>query len=354
MHNIYYSLTLIIGEYMKKEQNTQKYYSNIENIKPEIYYHYTSLEALLGIIKNQSFRLTNLVSSNDRRELSYKLSKFIKDVKFIYSTEKNLTYRNILKLFINSYENNKDSFKKKCTKTCDVYGLCLSEKKDNLTHWDRYADGCKGVCIGINVSAFEVYAQRMNNIFFGRNIISNGKVLYDDVARRDNIKKFIIEYSKYVSNNQYLSDEMKVKIIEDDGYRFLSLIYLKLRNLVKNLSFVDEDEIRLYFEENSTRDILNMIQTIEQEVETNDFLQLKESYNKMINSYNLNNINFYISKYGIRSYKELSLKEIWGSGLITEIMLGPMCSQSQKELKKLLEEYSLEDTIISMSKVPIR
>lgn len=339
---------------MKNEQNTLEYFTTKENIEPKIYYHYTSLEGLLGIIKEQTFRLTNLVSSNDRMELSYRWSKFIKDIRTISNLEKDVDIKKIIKLFIKNYEKNQDSFKEKCKRRSDVYGLCLSEKKDNLTHWDRYANGCKGVCIGINISAFKVYAQRMNNIFFGNNIISNGKILYDDCNRRNEIRNIIVNYLVYLANNQYMSDEMKISLIEEGGYIFLALIYIKLRNLVKNLSFVDEDEIRLYFDEYSNQEILNMLDILGSEFEINNVSNLKEIYEKMITSYNLNSNNFYISKYGIRSYKELSLKEIWGSGLITEVILGPMCSQNQRELKKLLKEYGLEDTKITMSKVPIR
>ena len=74
----------------------------------------------------------------------------------------------------------------------------------------------------------------------------------------------------------------------------------------------------------------------------------------MVEHYNLNNNNFYLSKYGIRSYIDLTFKEIWGSGLITEIILGPLCVQNKKELRKFINKFGLEGTKISVSKVPIR
>lgn len=38
---------------------------------------------------------------------------------------------------------------------------------------------------------------------------------------------------------------------------------------------------------------------------------------------------FCLTRSGIRSYKELCLKEVWGAGVIPEIILGPMCIQKR-------------------------
>lgn len=59
-------------------------------------------------------------------------------------------------------------------------------------------------------------------------------------------------------------------------------------------------------------------------------------------------------KSGIRGYKDLCLEEIWGSGTIVEIILGPMCRQNCNELRRFLKANGLEGTKVSTSKVPIR
>lgn len=46
--------------------------------------------------------------------------------------------------------------------------------------------------------------------------------------------------------------------------------------------------------------------------------------------------------------------KIWGSGTITEIMLGPMCIQNRNELKHFLKANGLVGTKVSVSSVPIR
>ena len=42
-------------------------------------------------------------------------------------------------------------------------------------------------------------------------------------------------------------------------------------------------------------------------------------------------LEFYVSKNGIRGYKNLCLKDVWGSGVIPERILGPMCQQNKKD-----------------------
>ena len=64
--------------------------------------------------------------------------------------------------------------------------------------------------------------------------------------------------------------------------------------------------------------------------------------------------HFMMSRAGIRSFHNLCLEEIWGSGLIPEIILGPMCVQNRKELERFLRSNGLGDTKVSVSKVPIR
>ena len=61
-----------------------------------------------------------------------------------------------------------------------------------------------------------------------------------------------------------------------------------------------------------------------------------------------------MTKAGIRSYKNLCLDEIWGSGVIPEIIIGPQCVQNRNELQRFLKANGLEGTKVSISKVPIR
>lgn len=68
----------------------------------------------------------------------------------------------------------------------------------------------------------------------------------------------------------------------------------------------------------------------------------------------LNEKLFYLSQYGIKSYRNLCFNEVWGSGVIPEVILGPLCRQNKDELESFLESNGLYGVEISDSKVPIR
>ena len=74
----------------------------------------------------------------------------------------------------------------------------------------------------------------------------------------------------------------------------------------------------------------------------------------MIETMDIQEKKYSVFSTGIRSYYNLCLKEVWGEGLIPEIILGPMCTQDRKELRAFLNASGLRGTRIIESKVPIR
>ena len=339
---------------MNEAYNKLKYFVETEGVKPQIYYHYTSLDALFKIVKHQSLRLTNLSSSNDLKELSYDYKEFINDIEELIKEESNDRKKKILKLYLQSIKENIVDFKKRCNVKNDVYALCLSTKKDNLTHWDRYANNCKGVCIAINMGAYDVYAKRMNNIVFGKNLISHVKVLYEDSQRREIIKKQIFGYLNYLLQDDELSKLLNSSILKNNAYKYCTAIYHGNRIFTKNPSFVDEDEVRMYYQENTIKESNELLDSMINGIPESLYQNTKNSFLEMIKNYNLEKVQYDLSRYGIRSYIDLTLKEIWGSGLITEIILGPLCVQNKKELRKFIGEFGLKGTRITVSKVPFR
>lgn len=82
---------------MRKNYNKMDYFENIEKILMEVYYHYSSLEALYSIVTSKTFRLTSLKSSNDRKELYYKPEEFLKDFNKICENEKDENKKSVLR-----------------------------------------------------------------------------------------------------------------------------------------------------------------------------------------------------------------------------------------------------------------
>ena len=151
---------------MNEPHNKLKYFEQTEGVPAQIYYHYTSLDALYAIVQSRTFRLMSLKSSNDRTELFYKPETFIEDIARLADTEKDESIKNYYCLMGKSVDEHKAAFMKDLKAKKQPYALCLASKKDNLTHWDRYANGCTGVCIGFNVKALDVLYRRTESSGF--------------------------------------------------------------------------------------------------------------------------------------------------------------------------------------------
>lgn len=341
---------------MNEFYNKMKYFEETEKIPAQIYYHYTTLDALYSIVTSKTFRLTSLKSSNDKSELFYKPERFLTDFQEIIDIENNENEKNYFKLVKKSIGQNKDKFLQECRARRYPYALCLSEKKDNLTHWDRYASGCTGVCIGFNVAALNVYLQRMASLTFGIGLYDVGKVLYSDAEREKYIRNGLIRFFNllYEQEGTRLEKKELLELIEKNGYVYATSIYLQLAKFVKKDSFIDEDEVRLYHDTASIKSTLHLIDLMESSIESELYNNLRKNFKDVTKNLCLDKEQFGMMKSGIRGYKALCLEEIWGSGTIPEIILGPMCVQNCNELRRFLKANGLEGTKVSTSKVPIR
>lgn len=337
---------------MNEFNNKMNYFENVEKIPAEIYYHYTSLDALYSIVTSKVFRLTSLKSSNDKKELYYKPENFLKNFTNVCENEKDINKKEYLGLVGDSIKFNKKSFFEQCRQRTFPYSLCLSEKKDNLTHWDRYASRCTGICIGFNLSSLKVLMQRMSILAFGIGLYDSDKVFYSSEKIEENLRRDILILIDVLLTHIEQMESVDIKkTIRENGYIYAVTAYKRLMQFSKNSSFVDEDEIRLYHDTTSLKTILHLIDVLsEPELHKN----MKKNFSELIKKLHLDEDKFVMTKSGIRSYKELCLEEVWGSGTIPEIILGPMCIQNKNELRRFLRANGLEGTKVSVSKVPIR
>jgi len=340
---------------MNEFYNKMKYFENTEQIPAEIYYHYTSLDALYSIITSKAFRLTSLKSSNDKKELYYKPEDFISDFSNVCDKEKDIDIKKCFQLVEESIKLNKNSFFEGCKQKTFPYALCLSEKKDNLTHWDRYASGCTGVCIGFNVSSLKVHIQRMAMNGFGEGIYDIGKVYYSSEQKEKLIRNVVIGLINLLLDKKEQTENNNIQeIIQKNGFLCAATACRRLMQFSKNSSFVDEDEIRLYHDAASIKGTLRLINLMGLSIKPELHNNLKKNFKELVRQLHLRDEKFCMTKSGIRSYKELYLEEVWGSGTIPEIILGPMCIQNRNELSHFLKANGLEGTKISVSNVPIR
>lgn len=339
---------------MNEFYNKMKCFEQTEGIPAEIYYHYTSLDALYSIVSSKNFRLTSLKTSNDKKELCYKQENFLEDFEKVIEKESDDNTKRCFRVIEESIKLNKDEFIKSCKKKIYPYALCLSEKKDNLTHWDRYAVNCTGVCIGFNVSALRVLMQRMAITAFGVGVYDIGKVLYALDQKETFIRNSLATIVNALSKQEDVNSNNITEIIRKGGYIYATGTYMQVAKFVKDNSFIDEDEVRLYHDSASIKETLRLIEMIQSSVEAELYLNLKEHFKEFVSCLHLDEEKFYMSSRGIRSYKELCLEDVWGTGTIPEIILGPMCVQNRSELKRFLKANGLEGTKVSISSVPIR
>lgn len=340
---------------MNRFENRLKFFEEVEEIKPQIYYHYTSLDALYKIVSSKALWLTSLKSSNDKKELFYTVDDFMKDFAIVCDTEEPGNIKACFNMLKDNIAENIQTFTQTCSAKSKPYALCLSDKRDNLTHWDRYAASSTGVCIGINVAALKVLFSRTGIEGFGSSIFDVGKALYT----AEDIHRYI--RNETISNLNILLDIIKedsreklLEKISKSGYIFTMGVCQNVIRFAKNPSFIDEGEVRVYFDKNSIPETLALLNSMKDGVNNELFDTFIVNFKNLLTLLKIENEEFFLSKSGIRGYHSLFLEEIWGPGLITEIILGPMCVQNRNELLRFLSENGLSGTKVCVSKVPLR
>lgn len=145
-----------------------------------------------------------------------------------------------------------------------------------------------------------------------------------------------------------------ITIIDNSGFIYMVAVYQRIMKFAKNNSFVDEDEVRLYFETEAIPETTRIIKSMEIDLADEVDIDHEQNFRDLVKDLKIKQEQYMKSQAGIRSYHNLCLEKIWGSGLVPEIILGPMCAQNRKELERFLRSNGLGDTKVSVSKVPIR
>ena len=328
-----------------QKKNSMKYLQDVEGIEPKIAYHYTSVGAMFDIVRNQVFWLTNLKSSNDKKELYYSDNDFFADYDNLVQHESDEKKKAVL-VDIKENTDNRRLFHD-AKERDEIYALSLCRKRDNLTHWDRYAGGSSGVCIALNVAAIPQYHERTNMGFFLSSLLDVNQITYHQEERRKLIGALLDDVMDELTRHTRLT-------YIDFRSMILPLTYYRAKNYVKNSSFSDEQEVRLLYNSRSLATIRKMIREIASKISTDFYKEIREECENVVKSLGIEEKRYALFQNGIRSYHSVCLSEIWGDGLVPEIILGPMCRQDKKELRSFLNSYGLRGTKILESNVPIR
>lgn len=314
-----------------------------------IFYHYTSINSLYSIITSRELWLTNLKSSNDKSERYYTVNRMLKDMNEIIQNTTDNNFKQYLTFLLKSFNTHLPELTKYLKKS-DGYSLSLTDKKDNLSHWERYSASYSGVCIGINMDKFNVSFKDYSHF----SITELEKILYSDKEILDKLSQICSRFYTLFEEQLRSCNEPFQKYIEQYGFIVLIIAYNKLMNFAKNSYFADEHEFRLLFYPKTLmmkKDFLSMSKNI---ITPETFKSLHDKFNSSLKNTAIEQTHFSVFKNEIRSYHKLCLSHIWGSDLIPEITLGAMCRQNKQELNHFLKAQGLKNTKITISKIPIR
>ena len=314
-----------------------------------IFYHYTSINSLYNIIMSRELWLTNLKSSNDKSERYYTVNHMLKDMDEIINNSTDDNFKQYLSLLKKSFETHMPDLKNYLKKS-DGYSLSLTDKKDNLSHWERYASSYSGVCIGINMDKLNVNFKDYSHF----SITELEKILYSDAEILDKLSHICAcFYDLFEEQLRNYNDPFQ-KYIEQYGFIVLVIAYNKVMNFAKNNYFADEHEFRLLFYPKTLsmkKDFLSMSRNI---ILPATLKPLHDKFHSLLRMSSIEQTHFSLFKNEIRSYHKLCLADIWDSELIPEITLGAMCRQNKQELNHFLKANGLKKTKITISKIPIR
>lgn len=294
------------------------------------FYHYTSVQALFGIIESKSFWLVSGNNTNDPNELKYAEKAITEALEYISSNDPQFDFA--AKEYIEEKRNSK-------TKIINNTGyfMCFSEQSDSLNHWRYYADNQTGIAIACDFSKIDYAFEKLG--FKGLNsVIDHFNLAYNN---QDVIKMIRELMDKYFNGRKITSRKSYEDLIE----------YAMPR--IKGDAFQEEHEHRLF-------------RTYKYGFGYNDnYKNVEDKLNNLIRNNNelglsSSKIKFYCNGQIIRPYYQIDIQKLAElsnidiSEIIPEIVLGPLCRQNKNDLRIILNRAGMKKTIINVSKIKIR
>lgn len=303
----------------------------MEEIMPELLYHYCSIEAFSKIIQNKTLRLSEITKSNDSMEcqwlekeivppiLKRELNSFISSLGVAADAKRiDAIQEAISKLASFPYS---ASFGKTDEKL--VFAICVSEEPDLLSQWRGYADDGLGVSIGFDISLFKEFFNPTVESF-----INFRKVIYKREEQESEIEGDVKALVKRVTEetvkqiqgiSSFETYPFLFKIIQPSFSILVKSIYMK------NSAFSEEKEWRLFTA------ILraSSLQDLERQMKLDKQMERFSKIGVMAKS---DKIVYYFDLLLAKDIEEGS-KPNW----IREIYLGPKSKLSERDVRLLLE-----------------
>lgn len=166
--------TIIHPKVIQKSDNLMQDFVSAQGIRPEIIYHYTKSDGLIGILKYNSFWATSTSYLNDKNEI-YHARRIIREEINKHKAGSSELFLEIIRRVEGAYEDTMISN--------EYYIVCFCENGDLLSQWRAYGDNGLGYSIGIQ-SRIIGQSPKSKHIKLRR-------VIYDESWQRDHVSSII-------------------------------------------------------------------------------------------------------------------------------------------------------------------
>lgn len=198
---------------------------------PDILYHYTTSDGLLGILKDNCFWLTNAYYLNDSTEIKYGneiIKKIIEDRESKYNDE-------YVKEYISPYIKMTHGFS---SVVFEAFILCFCEKGDLLSQWRTYSSNFSGYSIGLETRKIEELNMESTTFYPTTKL---RKVEYNENKQIEITSRILDCVHAYFLKIKELKNN---KPEEDSIFNVVLNILLDLSTWFKHPSFSEEKEWR--------------------------------------------------------------------------------------------------------------
>ncbi len=286
-------------------------------MKNNIVYHYCNMTTFQSIITNKKIWLSDITKSNDSKELNWIVdfinSSFIDYYKNNASNE--LKKRLPIRKFKNRLKHHlKDYFDFDGGKNKHYYNMyvaCFCNQGDKLSQWRGYADDGRGIAIGFDKN---VLCDLRSDFLFGNDVkydLSSSKAMIENFVKLffDKIESDIITYN---------GNELTINLIW--SFDKSGLNFYRESVLYKDSYFQEEDEWRLFFHAPNNDRKLHELNT---------------------SSFKISDCKYHIRGNELIAHHELDFSPI-SDKLIKEVILGPKCGLSEKDMRFFLKNYDIK------------
>lgn len=273
----------------------------------KLIYHYTKEDAFKGIIESRSFRLTDLWTSMDKKEMTHAKDLIHESLEGIVSED------NIIS-----------------TPAHNFYALSCTDIADDYLHYQCYADNCRGVAIGIDPDFLEAGVPNKQCVELLAYHLYFSEIIYDEQKQRNEIESQIDALRRNGTADGFLAYELynyyyaRMKAPNFSSEREVRLIYRQDYHGTRTLSIPLDDGSRFFVDEFFTK------------------IGLEPSFQ---NGSELKNIKTFCIKGNTRTGYELSLEPFGINNVIKTVTLGPKMEKSADEVKAFLRANNVYATV---------